>query len=144
MGSGDARRALSMLERVAPHEEQELKLETIQRAIIEQTCSMIRPGMLTTMWSRLSSSIRGSDPDAALYWLARIIEGGEDPMFIARRMVIFASEDIGNLTRLLPLATSAMQATQLVGLPEPNSAWSVLHPASAQIQCCVQRHQSGA
>ena len=63
--------------------------------------------------------MRGSDPDAALYWLARMLEGGEDPRFIARRMVIFASEDIGNAdVRALPLATSTLHATQTIGMPE--------------------------
>ena len=69
--------------------------------------------------SAFIKSMRGSDPDSALYWMARMIEGGEDPMFIARRMVIFASEDIGNADlRALPLAVSAMQTIQLIGMPE--------------------------
>ncbi|MBI3356693.1 MAG: replication-associated recombination protein A [Nitrospirae bacterium] len=64
-------------------------------------------------------SLRDSDPNGALYWLARMLEGGEDPKFIARRMVIFASEDIGNADPLaLILATSVAQAVQFVGLPE--------------------------
>ena len=63
--------------------------------------------------------MRGSDPNASLYWLARLMEGGEDPMYIARRMVIFASEDVGNAdVRGLPLAVSALQATKLIGMPE--------------------------
>jgi putative ATPase len=63
--------------------------------------------------------MRGSDPDAALYWMARMLEGGEDAMFIARRMVIFASEDIGNADlRALPLAVAAMQTINLIGMPE--------------------------
>ena len=121
MSSGDARRALSMLERVASlHEEQELKLETIQHAISERDLLHDTTGDAHyNVVSAFIKSMRGSDPDAALYWMARMLEGGEDPMFIARRMVIFASEDIGNADlRALPLATSAMQATQLVGLPE--------------------------
>src|SRR5215217_5994478 len=63
--------------------------------------------------------MRGSDPNAAVYWLARMIEGGEDPKFIARRMVIFSSEDIGNANpNALLLATSTFQAVQLIGWPE--------------------------
>jgi putative ATPase len=63
--------------------------------------------------------MRGSDPNAAVYWLARMIEGGEDVKFIARRMVIFASEDIGNANpNALLLATSAFQAVNLIGYPE--------------------------
>ncbi|NLA27205.1 MAG: replication-associated recombination protein A [Firmicutes bacterium] len=69
--------------------------------------------------SAFIKSIRGSDPDAALYWLARMLKGGEDPLFIARRLVISAAEDIGNADpRALPLAVAASQAVQLIGLPE--------------------------
>ena len=69
--------------------------------------------------SALIKSIRGSDPDAAMYWLARMLEGGEDVRFICRRLVILASEDIGNADpQALPLAVAAMQACEFVGLPE--------------------------
>jgi putative ATPase len=64
-------------------------------------------------------SMRGSDPDAAVYWMTRMIEAGEDPRFVLRRMVIFASEDIGNADpQALVVAVSALQAVELVGLPE--------------------------
>jgi putative ATPase len=63
--------------------------------------------------------MRGSDPNAAVYWLARMIEGGEDPKFIARRMLVMASEDIGNANpNALLLATSCFQAVELIGYPE--------------------------
>jgi len=69
--------------------------------------------------SAFIKSMRGSDPDAALYWLARMLEAGEDPMFIARRMVIFASEDIGNADpRALSLAIAARDSFHFIGLPE--------------------------
>jgi len=69
--------------------------------------------------SAFIKSMRGSDPDAALYYLVRMLEGGEDPIFILRRMVIFASEDIGNADpQALEIAVNAMKAFQLVGLPE--------------------------
>jgi putative ATPase len=69
--------------------------------------------------SALIKSIRGSDPDAGLYWLARMLEGGEDVRFLTRRLVILASEDIGNADpQALPLAVAAMQACEFVGLPE--------------------------
>ena len=69
--------------------------------------------------SALIKSIRGSDPDAGIYWLARMLEGGEDVRFLARRLVILASEDIGNADpHALPLAVAAMQACEFVGLPE--------------------------
>lgn len=69
--------------------------------------------------SAFIKSVRGSDPDAALYWLAKMLEGGEDPRFIARRLIILASEDIGLAdSRALPLATATWQACEFVGLPE--------------------------
>jgi putative ATPase len=69
--------------------------------------------------SAFIKSIRGSDPDAAVYWLARMLDGGEDLMFIARRLVILASEDVGLADpHALPLAVAAQQAAHFVGLPE--------------------------
>jgi putative ATPase len=69
--------------------------------------------------SAFIKSMRGSDPDAALYWLARMLEAGEEPLFIARRMVIFASEDVGNADpQAIQVAISAMQAFDFVGMPE--------------------------
>ncbi len=69
--------------------------------------------------SALIKSVRGSDPDAGIYWLARMLEGGEDVRFLARRLVILASEDVGNADpHALPLAVAAMQACEFVGLPE--------------------------
>lgn len=69
--------------------------------------------------SAFIKSMRGSDPDAALYYCARMLIGGEDPVFIARRMIIFASEDIGNADpRALPLAVACLQAVEAIGMPE--------------------------
>ena len=69
--------------------------------------------------SAFIKSMRGSDPDATLHYLARMIDGGEDPMFIARRIVIQASEDVGLAnTNALVVATSAMQAVAQIGMPE--------------------------
>jgi putative ATPase len=69
--------------------------------------------------SAFIKSLRGTDPDAALYWMARMLEAGEDPLFILRRMVVFSSEDIGNADpRALQVAVAALQAFQLVGMPE--------------------------
>lgn len=84
--------------------------------------------------SALIKSIRGSDPDAALFWLAKMLEAGDDPRFIARRLVILASEDIGNADpHSLMVATSAAQAVDFVGLPEAqlNLAQAVTYLASA-------------
>src|SRR5207248_1382188 len=69
--------------------------------------------------SAFIKSMRGSDPDAAIYWLARMLEAGEDPRFIARRVVICASEDVGNADpQALVVAAAALQASEFVGLPE--------------------------
>jgi putative ATPase len=69
--------------------------------------------------SAFIKSLRGSDPDGAIYWMARMLDGGEDPKFIARRMVILASEDVGNADPMaLPLATSCFTAIDCVGMPE--------------------------
>ena len=69
--------------------------------------------------SAFIKSMRGSDPDAAVYWMARMLEAGEDPLFIVRRMVIFATEDVGNADpRALQVAIAALQAVELVGMPE--------------------------
>jgi putative ATPase len=73
--------------------------------------------------SALHKSLRGSDPDATLYWLGRMLEAGEDPLYIARRMVRFASEDIGNADpQALQVAVAAVQAVNFVGMPEADLA----------------------
>lgn len=84
--------------------------------------------------SAFIKSLRGSDPDAALYYLARMLEAGEDPRFIARRMVVFASEDIGNADPMaIVVATAVAQAVEFVGLPEAqiNLAQGVTYLATA-------------
>ena len=69
--------------------------------------------------SAFIKSMRGSDPDAAVYWMARMIEAGEDPLFVLRRMVIFAAEDVGVADpRALSVATAAVDAFRFVGMPE--------------------------
>ena len=84
--------------------------------------------------SALIKSVRGSDPDAGLYWMARLIEAGEDPRYVARRLVILASEDVGMADpHALGIATGAAQAVEFVGLPEAglNLAQAVVHLALA-------------
>jgi putative ATPase len=120
---GDARRALlamevgvlSAIERPVQFTRQ-LAEESVQRKAIQYD----RAG--DTHYDTISAlikSIRGSDPDAALYWLARMLEGGEDVRFLVRRLVILASEDVGNADpAALPLAVATAQACELVGLPE--------------------------
>lgn len=122
---GDARRALGMLETaVAFHRERgaqgALDLETLREAIGDKMLlyDRDREEHYNTI-SAFIKSMRASDPDAALYYLARMLEGGEDPLFIARRLVIFASEDVGNAEPAgLPLALAAYQAVERIGLPE--------------------------
>ncbi len=88
---------------------------------------MIKGEMHYDLISALHKSMRGSDPDASLYWLARMIEGGEDPLYIARRMVRFASEDVGNADpHALPLAIAAVEAFRFIGPPEGNLALAQL------------------
>src|SRR5262249_31947410 len=71
------------------------------------------------MASAFIKSMRGSDPDASIYWLARMLESGEDPRFIARRMVICASEDVGNADpQALVVAAAALQSVEFIGMPE--------------------------
>jgi len=123
--NGDARVALNALETAvisAGTRKGELKVtfEDTAEAMQKRLLSYDRQGDdHYDMASALIKSIRGSDPDAALYWIARMIKGGEDPMFIARRLIISAAEDIGNADpQALPLAVSAAQAVHMIGLPE--------------------------
>lgn len=120
---GDARAALSALEvgvlssdSFPLHFTRELARESMQRKALVYDRS--GDAHYDTI-SALIKSIRGSDPDAAVYWLAKMLEGGEDIRFLARRLVILASEDVGNADpAALPLAVAAAQACELVGLPE--------------------------
>ncbi len=126
---GDARRALTALEigvlssdqRPLPFNRQ-LAEESVQRKAIEYDAT---GDAHYDAASALIKSIRGSDPDAGLYWLARMLEAGEDVRFLCRRLVILASEDIGNADpHALPLAVATMQACEFVGLPESQLALS--------------------
>ena len=118
---GDARVALNTLETAARLAlNGEITLETAREAVQKKPLLYDKGGEEHyNVISAFIKSMRGSDPDAALYWLARMLEAGEDPIFILRRMVIFASEDVGNADpRALQMAVSALQAFQLVGMPE--------------------------
>ena len=97
--------------------------------------------------SAFIKTIRGSDPDAAVYWLARMIDAGEDPLFIARRLVILASEDVGLADRhALPIAIAAQQAVHFVGMPEGfyPLAHAVLYLATAPKSNTVGRAYGAA
>lgn len=120
---GDARRALGYLEMVTsqmPQHESVITKEHVLSTIGEQAKRYDKSGeMHYDCISAFIKSIRGSDPNAALYWMARMIAGGEDSTFIARRMLILASEDIGNANpTALVLAQACFQSVAVLGMPE--------------------------
>jgi putative ATPase len=123
---GDARTALNTMEAVAslvdtgPDGERKITRSVVEEAFQKKFLLYDKDGEEHyNLISAFHKSLRGSDPDAALYWLGRMLAAGEDPLFIARRMVRFASEDVGNADpRALTLCVSAMQAFQFIGLPE--------------------------
>ncbi len=123
LSGGDARRALNILDLVAMStSEQKIDItDELVRSLVQANPIAFDKGgeMHYDIASALIKSIRGSDPDAALYWLARLIEGGEEPSFIARRLVISASEDIGlaNPNALL-IANACADALERIGWPE--------------------------
>lgn len=141
VANGDVRRALNALELGILTKDKEsdgtirIDLETAQECIQKKAVRYDKKG--DNHYDTISAfikSIRGSDPDAALYWLAKMLEAGEDPKFIARRLVISASEDIGNAEPMaLTLAVSAARAVEMIGLPEAriNLAQAVTFLASA-------------
>ncbi len=126
LASGDARNALNALELAlvtTPAGDDgvvRVDLEVAEESIQQRALLYDKDGDIHyDMISAFIKSLRGTDPDAALYWMARMIRAGEDPLFIARRMVIFASEDIGMADPLaLVVANNAAEATRFVGLPE--------------------------
>ncbi len=125
--NGDARSALSTLEMVVLNGEEEDGVIRVSRETLEQCIS--RKSLLYdkkgeehyNLISALHKSMRNSDPDAAVYWLARMLEAGEDPLYIARRIVRFAAEDVGLADpRAMELAVAAYQACHFIGVPECN------------------------
>ena len=117
---GDARALLNLLEYTASLQPEERSPEKLKTVLPEIIIRGNRDGDTHyELASALIKSIRGSDPDAALYYLACLLEGGEDPRFICRRLILSASEDIGLADPLaLPLAVSCQQAIEFVGMPE--------------------------
>ena len=126
IANGDARAGLNTLEMVVlttPPDAKGLRRirkENLEEVLQRKTFLYDKSGEEHyNLISALHKSLRGSDPDAALYWLGRMIEAGEDPLYIARRMIRFASEDVGMADpQALPIAVSAMEAFHFVGLPE--------------------------
>jgi len=143
---GDARRALNLLEAaVALCPEKDGKRHLTEKEVREaaQTRLLLFDKSREEHYNVISAfikSMRGSDPDAAVYWLARMLEAGEDPLFIARRMVIFASEDVGNADpQALPIAVAALQAFHAVGLPE---GWIPLSQAATYLASAPKSNAS--
>jgi putative ATPase len=125
LGDGDARRFINLIEILAVFAEQAphylpLGIDKVRMVLPKQLLAYDKSSDFHyDLTSALIKSLRGSDPDAGLYYLARMIESGEDPVFIARRLVIFSSEDIGNADpRALQIAIAGAEAVQFVGLPE--------------------------
>lgn len=126
--NGDARTALNTLEmavlngEISPDGSVTVKKETLEQCLGKKTLLYDKKGEEHyNLISALHKSMRNSDPDAAVYWLARMLEAGEDPLFIARRLIRFASEDIGLAdSQALQLAVAAYQACHFNGMPECN------------------------
>ncbi len=123
ISNGDARFALNTLEFAATGVDPQnsvIKIDLVQEAAQRRAATYDKSGEdHFDAISALHKTIRGSDPDAALYWLARMLERGDDPLYVARRLVRFASEDVGLADpHALPLAMAAQQAVHFIGLPE--------------------------
>jgi putative ATPase len=130
IANGDARIALNTLEMVVmttppdPKGIRPIEKENLEEVLQRKAFLYDKSGEEHyNLISALHKSLRGSDPDAALYWLGRMLEAGEDPLYIARRMIRFASEDVGMADpQALQVAVSAMEAFHFIGLPEGNLA----------------------
>ncbi len=127
--SGDARAALNVLQLTVASAPQPAGRPRIDKALLERTLQ--NKALLYdksgeehyNLMSALHKSMRNSDADAAIYWLARMVEAGEDPLYVARRLVRFASEDIGNADpQALAVAMAAKEAVHFIGMPEGNTA----------------------
>lgn len=125
--NGDARTALNVLEMAVTNGEIHPDKTVVTKEVLEQCIS--KKSLLYdkngeehyNLISALHKSMRNSDPDAAVYWLARMLEAGEDPLYIARRLIRFATEDVGLAdNQALPLAVSVYQACHFLGMPECN------------------------
>ncbi len=144
LSGGDARKLLNMIELVYDSIETEEIIvtdELVMQVAQQKVALYDRAGeQHYDLISAFIKSMRGSDPNAAVYWLARMIEGGEDVKFIARRMVILASEDIGNANpTALVLATNTFQAVHLIGYPE---ARIILSQCAVYLACSPKSNAS--
>ena len=145
LAGGDARQALNVLQSAAvtAGPDGSLDPEAIAEAAQQRLLAYDRVGdQHYEAASAFIKSMRGNDPDAALYWLASMIAAGEDPTFVARRIVIAASEDVGNADpRALQIAVAAMHATEMIGLPEAQYA---LAQAASYVASAPKSNRAGA
>jgi putative ATPase len=145
LAGGDARQALNVLQSAAvtAADGSVVGPEEIAEAAQQRLLAYDRVGdQHYEAASAFIKSMRGNDPDAALYWMASMIAAGEDPTFIARRIVIAASEDVGNADpRALQLAVAAMHATEMIGLPEAQYA---LAQAASYVASAPKSNRAGA
>jgi len=140
MSDGDARTALNLLEIASDLAQsagkKEISAEELQEAVQRKVLLYDKQGEEHfNLISALHKSLRNGDPDAGLYWLARMLEAGEDPLYIVRRLIRFASEDVGLADpQALTIAVAAQQATHFIGMPEANTALAqaVVYLATAQ------------
>lgn len=137
IAQGDGRRALGILEEVVEWalgiELTEVGEEDLKRVLSDPALHYDRGDAHYNLVSAFIKSMRGSDPDAALYYMCRMLEGGEDPLFLMRRVIVFASEDIGTADpRALQVAVAALQAFQIIGLPE-----GAIPMAQAVVHCAT-------
>ncbi|MEO6294694.1 MAG: replication-associated recombination protein A [Candidatus Limnocylindria bacterium] len=144
LSGGDARQVLNTLQSAAVTAgDAEISAEAVAEAAQQRLLAYDRVGdQHYEATSAFIKSMRGNDPDAALYWLASMVAAGEDPTFIARRIVIAASEDVGNADpRALQLAVAAMHATEMIGLPEAQYA---LAQAASYVASAPKSNRAGA
>jgi putative ATPase len=124
--NGDARVALNMLDLAAATAKTTKRIDAALVSELAQNRALLYDKTGEEHYNLISAlhkSMRNSDPDASVYWLARMVESGEDPLYIARRLVRFASEDIGNADpRALTVAVAAKEAVHFIGMPEGNTA----------------------
>ena len=143
ISGGDARKVLNLLELISESVPGEIEItDTLVMEVAQKHIAIYDKSgeMHYDIISAFIKSIRGSDPNAAVYYLARMVEGGEDVKFIARRLVILASEDIGNANpTALVLATSAFQAVNLIGYPE---ARLILSQCATYLACSQKSNSS--
>lgn len=145
---GDARKLINSLELVyayflslSPDSAKQLAIEDLLPLLQKSPLHYDRTSeMHYDLISAFIKSVRGSDPDAAVYYLSRMMDGGEDPVFVARRLIILASEDIGNADpRAISVAVSGMQAVEMIGMPE---AAIVLSQVTTYLASCPKSNAS--